>query len=91
MSTLVIPDLDDTLYEQLERRALSHSRLLEDEARETLRLAMEHDPIAAGDENLVELALKLFGPENGVDLDLPPRNADRDRPPPDFSGPEYDR
>jgi hypothetical protein len=30
----------------------------------------------------------LFGPEHGVELEIPPRDAAQDRPPPDFSGPE---
>ena len=38
---------------------------------------------------MVDLARRLFGPEHGVDLDIPPRASDLEREPPDFSGPDY--
>jgi len=40
---------------------------------------------AKPDLNLADLALTLFGPERGVELDIPPRDAAQDRPPPDFA------
>ena len=40
-------------------------------------------------EHLVDVAHRLFGPEHGIDLDLPSRGSAPARPPPDFSGPEY--
>lgn len=43
------------------------------------------------EESLTDLARRLFGPEHGVDLDMPPRDATQERRPPfDFSGPEWD-
>jgi hypothetical protein len=33
----------------------------------------------------VDLALRLFGPKHGVELDIPPRGSAPERPPPDFS------
>jgi hypothetical protein len=41
--------------------------------------------------DIVDLSTRFFGPENGVELDLPPRSAEPGRKPPDFSGPDYDR
>jgi hypothetical protein len=45
------------------------------------------DQVSAPEETLADLALRLFGPAHGVELELPPRRAADDRPPPDFSGP----
>lgn len=92
MSDLLIRDLDDVLRARLEARAQAHRRSLEDEAREMLRAAVASDAVEPEQqEHPVDVFLRLFGPEHGIDLDLPPRSADVDRPPLDFSGPEYDR
>ena len=67
----------------------AHHRSFE-EARETLRITLARD--ADGEEKpLLPLAARLFGPERGVDLELPPRADDGQRPAPDFSGPEHGR
>ena len=91
MASLLISDLDDALHAQLRRRARLHGRSLEDEARETLRIVIARDASEPSGAVLVELAARLFGPGNGFDLDLPPRSSMPERPPLDFSGPEYDR
>jgi antitoxin FitA len=91
VASLLIRKLDDALHAQLKARALAHGRSLEDEARETLRIAIAHDASTHKSETLMQIATRLFGPARGVDLDLPPRALDPHRPPPDFSGPEYDR
>ena len=39
----------------------------------------------------MQIARRLFGPERGVELDLPPRRADIARPPVDFNGAGHDR
>ena len=82
MATLLIRDVDEAVHAALERRAVAHGRSVEDEAREVLRLG-------AGRETISQIAIRYFGPENGVDLDLPPRRDDLERPPPDFSGPDF--
>ena len=90
MSSLLIRHVDDALRARLKARARAHHRSLEEEARETLRSALARD--ADGEEEpLLHLAARLFGPERGVDLDLPPRADDGQRPAPDFSGPEHGR
>lgn len=89
MASLLIRNVDDALHARLKARATAHHRSLEEEVRETLRIAIATP--ASGSESLVAIATRIFGPQNGFDLELPSRVADRDRPPPDFSGPEYDR
>lgn len=42
-------------------------------------------PGSIGD--LLDLARRLFGPDLGLTLDLPPRDPAQDRPPPDFGIP----
>ena len=88
MSSLLIHHVDDALRARLKARARAHHRFLEEEARETLRSALARD--AGGEEEpLLQLATRLFGPERGVDLGLPSRAEDGQRPAPDFSGPEH--
>lgn len=89
MSDLLIPDVDDALRARLKARAQLHRRSLEDEVRQTLRDAVGLNAELPGpDESVADVFLRIFGPENGVELDIPPRSADRDRPPPDFGGPD---
>jgi hypothetical protein len=40
-------------------------------------------------EHLVDIARRLFGPEHGIKLDIPPRGAAPERPAPDFSDRRY--
>lgn len=90
MSSLLIRHVDDALRARLKARARAHHRSLEEEVRETLRSALARD--AGGEEeSILQLATQLFGPERGVDLDLPSRADDGQRPAPDFSGPEHGR
>jgi hypothetical protein len=42
-------------------------------------------------ENLAALARRLFGPERGADLDIPPRGSAPKSIPPDFCSPGYER
>ena len=70
--------------------AARHHRSLEEEARELLRCAVAQADEPQLEENLTDIARRLFGPEHGADLDIPPRDATQDRPPLDFSGPEWD-
>lgn len=91
MPDLLIRDLDAPLHRRLKARARAHGRSLALEAREILRAAIAREESAPASENLVAIATRLFGPRHGVELELPSRSADIERPPPDFGGPEYDR
>lgn len=91
MANLLIRDVDDAVYEGLEHQARVNGRTVEQEGLEALRRGVVTPAPTPAGENIVQIAARFFGPDNGVDLDLPPRSADIDRPPPDFSGSEYDR
>ena len=69
MASLSIRKLDDETYVRLRDRAASHGLSMEEEARQILRLAV------APPERLGDFFLRVFGPENGIDLELPPREA----------------
>lgn len=84
MTSLLIRNLDAALRAGLEARALKHHRSLEEEARELLRAGIAYPETEPGD-SLVELARRLFGPEHGIDLDIPPRGEAPEGGPPDFS------
>jgi antitoxin FitA len=89
MPSVLIRNVDDALLMRLKASAAAHRRSLEEEPRELLRAAVARQE-APPRENLVSFARRLFGPEHGVDLDIPPRGSRHGREPPDFSGPEYD-
>lgn len=82
MPSLLIRDVDKTLHARLKERAAAHHRSLEEEVRDLLRVAIAGHP---QEENVVDLARRLFGTKHGVDLDIPPRAHAPQRPPPDFS------
>lgn len=86
MATLLIRNVDPALHARLKARAAAHRRSLEEEARTLLRTGLARGEPEAQAEDLVSLAARLFGPEHGVALDLPPRDRSQDRAPPDFSG-----
>lgn len=90
MASLLIRNVDDALHARLKAAAARHRRSLEEEARELLRVAVARRD-EAPQEHIVDLAHRLFGPENGVDLDIPPRGGAASRLPPDFSDPGFDR
>ena len=50
---------------------------MEEEARIILRAAIKRGPST---RNLAEIARMHFGPDNGVDLELPPRGPMREPP-----------
>lgn len=91
MPHLLIPDLDDALHARLREAAARHRRSLEEEARELLRVAVARQETPEQRENLTDIARRLFGPDGGVDLDIPPRGSTPPRPTPDVSGPDWDR
>lgn len=90
MASLLIRDVDDALHARLKEAAARYRRSLEEEVRELLRAAVARQDAPEQQENLADIARRLFGPENGVDLDIPPRGDAPSRPPPDVSGPEWD-
>ena len=90
MTSLLIRNVDDALHGRLKEAAARHHRSLEEEVRELLRTSVARQDEPRNEESLTDIARRLFGPEHGVELDIPPRDATQDRPPLDFSGPEWD-
>ncbi|NKB59477.1 MAG: hypothetical protein GKS00_24400 [Alphaproteobacteria bacterium] len=64
MANLSVRKLDSETVSRLRVRAAQHGVSMEEEARRILKRAV------AAPERIGELALQLFGPENGVDLEL---------------------
>ena len=89
MASLLIRNVDDALRARLKARAAAHRRSLEEKAGELLRAGVARDE-APSRPSLAALARQLFGPDGGIDLDLPPRGSAPEKPPPDFAGPEHD-
>ena len=81
MANLTIRRIDPAVKERLRVRAARQGHSMEEEARRILGEACGPDERP---QTLADLALELFGPEGGVELNLPPRRVLRD--PPDFSG-----
>lgn len=67
MANLSIRKLDDEIYDRLRTRAARHGVSMEEEARQILTRAV------APPERLGDLFVKVFGPERGADLEIPPR------------------
>ena len=82
MAQLLIRRLDDAVHARLKERATAHGHSLEQEAREVLGAALARDDHRPR-EHLVDVAWELFGPDHGVQLELPRRTPAR--PGPDFS------
>jgi plasmid stability protein len=83
VASLLIRDVDPVLHSRLKASAAANRRSLEEEARELLRSAIARHETPAR-EGLVALARRLFGPEYGADLDIPPRGGAPGSLPPDF-------
>jgi len=90
MASLLVRDIDDALHARLKARARLNHRSLEAEARETLRAALAQIASQSAEENPAMIATRLFGRENGFDLDVEPRAAVTSRPPPDFTSSDFD-
>ena len=88
MANMLIRRLDDTLHARLKARAQQHGRSLEEEVRETLRLALARDASAQEAPSLMRIATGVFGPDRGIELELPARSLDLDRLPFDLGEPE---
>ncbi|HZK91709.1 MAG TPA: plasmid stabilization protein [Stellaceae bacterium] len=79
MASITIRNIEDALKTRLKARAAEHGCSMEEEARRILRESLDRQR----PKNAADIALELFGPKHGFELDLPPRVAFR--PPPDFS------
>ncbi len=77
MASITIRNLDDEVKTRLRVRAAEHHRSMEQEARLILREAVDRGREV---RNLAEIARSHFGPNNGVDLELPPREPGREPP-----------
>lgn len=82
MVSMTIRKLDDDLKARLRMRAARHGRSMEEEARSILRAALAdrvEDDSGASLYAAIRARVEPFG---GVDIELPPREPQRD--PPDF-------
>lgn len=77
MASITIRNLDPAVKERLRVRAAGHGHSMEAEAREILQSALDR-PRRQG--TLTSIMRELFGPENGVELELPPRESGRAPP-----------
>ena len=77
MASITIRNLDDEVKTRLRVRAAEHHRSMEEEARLILRDAVGPKPSS---RNLASIVRSHFGPTNGVDLELPPRELGREPP-----------
>ena len=77
MASITIRNLDDDVKTRLRVRAAGNGRSMEQEARLILRDAVGQK---ADSRNLASIVRSHFGPDNGVDLELPPREPGREPP-----------
>ena len=77
IASITIRNLDDEVKTRLRVRAAQHHRSMEEEARQILRDAVGRKPSS---RNLASIVRSHFGPTNGVDLELPPRELGREPP-----------
>lgn len=78
MASLTIRNLPLTVKERLRVRAAQQGRSMEAEARVILQAALDAPPRPR--ESLMDIMRELFGPEHGVELELPAREAERAAP-----------
>ncbi len=77
MASITIRNLDEEVKTRLRVQAAEHHRSMEEEARLILREAVGR---GRDTRNLAEIARSHFGPNNGMDLELPPREPGREPP-----------
>jgi plasmid stability protein len=80
MASMTIRNLDDDLKTLLRLRAARHGQSMEEEARSILRGALRADALSG--QALVDSIRAMVTPHGGIELELPPRELQRD--PPDF-------
>lgn len=64
MASISVRNLDNTVYEQLCKRASKHGVSMEEEARQILSQAV------SAPERVTNIFQKYFGTENGINLDM---------------------
>jgi antitoxin FitA len=81
MASLTVRNLEESTKRKLKVRAAQHGRSMEQEVREILNSAVREKPQekAKTGANLAEKIRAIWEPLGGVDLELPPREAMRDR------------
>lgn len=79
MASITIQDLDDDVEARLRIRAADHGLSVEEEAHRILRESVKrrHHPAPA---DLAAAIRSRFAPLGGVELELPPRELQRDPP-----------
>lgn len=77
MASITIRNLAPAVKERLRVRAAQQGHSMEAEAREILQAALDRP---RRPETLTGIMRELFGPENGVELELPPREPGRAPP-----------
>lgn len=77
MATMTIRNIDPGVKERLRVRAARHGHSMEAEVR---RILIEAANTPEPGENLASIARELFGPEHGIELELPPREPTREPP-----------
>lgn len=78
MSTLTIHDFPDAMREAFEAVASERGMTLEAYVRQLLLDVYFDGP--KNRVNMADVARKYFGPENGIDLELPSRHSNRELP-----------
>lgn len=79
MAVLTISKLDAKTMSELRRRASCNGRSIEQEAKMLLRSALNVPAPKKTKQNLAGLIRLRFAPFGGVDVDLEPRDAMRNR------------
>ena len=77
MANITIRNLDDGIRTRLRVRAAGNGHSMEEEVRQILRRAVGGK---ARSRDLASIIRSHFGPSNGVDLELPPREPAREPP-----------
>lgn len=77
MASITMRNLDDEVKARLHERAVGNGRSMEGEARLIPRKAVGCAPRS---RDLASIIRSRFGPANGVDLELPPREPAREPP-----------
>lgn len=77
MANITIRNIEDDVKKRLRVRAANNNRSMEEEARIILRDAVSKP---SDSRNIVDIFISQFGPENGVDLELPLRIPMREPP-----------
>ena len=78
MASITVRNLEDGLKHRLRIRAAENGRSMEEEARDILRMALNHQQ--PEQENLASVIRARFAPLGGVELEIPPRSPMRKPP-----------